>query len=288
MKNVGHSSDANDASYTIGSDSYFAPTTSMLRLNGLVSQHERRTEGSGGMSGSASLAPRSGRGINPHAHGETESQKHKTNGKPVQVTCGCLHTMVSLHEELEDRVSTTNAQTLDFSLAYQKEVLSRCSQILDCSTCIMRSGHMMLLGVVSDKLITSCEQAVTIHNQGSSDNTEYDHKAPAPSPSSSTSCSLSTSARSSPLGPRAGTEGNGRHSDTCIVSVGCYNIDGATEWSYVVRVLIILQLRQVLVLLSRMQLIAESTSRFTQVTALKRRKQRLTAVMEKVKCLTQS
>lgn len=189
-----------------------------------------------------------------------------------QTACKCLQSIVSLLEELENRASTIDTHPLDSVLAYQKEALNHCSRMVGCSPCAARSDYMMLLGVVSDKLISSYEHVITKHTESTRKRVDNNEDEDGTSSSSSSSF-------------RAGTEGGAEY--TRIVSFGCYKIDGAAEWKYVSRVLITLQLRQVFGLLAQMQHIAERTARGPQVSALRIREQRLKAITEKFKHFAQ-
>lgn len=210
-------------------------------------------------------------------------------------TCKCLQTILSLIEELENRACTTGGQTLDSILAYQKEALRHCIRVVHCSTCTARSDHMILLGVVSDKLITSYEHVIAgnmesflrgMRRNNSHHNTDMgteDEEAGAAGSGKSSSSSNGAERAGERDGGDDDVDGGGRSLRPRTVSFGCYKIDSQTEWEYVVRVLMTLQLRQVLGLLGSMQTIAEGTSRGPQIAAIRLRKQRLAAVGEKIK-----
>jgi hypothetical protein len=51
--------------------------------------------------------------------------------------------------------------TIDAVLAHQKVALKHCNNMVRCLACIARSDYMMLLVIVVDKLVDSCEQVVT-------------------------------------------------------------------------------------------------------------------------------
>ena len=85
-----------------------------------------------------------------------------------------------------------------------------------------------------------------------------------------------------------GGGGEARERLARVVSFGYYKIDSPTEWGYVMRVLILLQGRQVFELLARMQHIAEKTSRGPQVSAMRIREQRLKTITKKFKRFGQS
>ena len=188
-----------------------------------------------------------------------------------QAACQCLQSILGLLEELENRASTTDAYTMDSALAYHKEALNHCIHMVRCSACTARSDYMMLLGVVSDKLITSYEQIINENTESAQKGVESNERGSGIASSSSPSSGV------------GGGAGEAREKLARVVSLGYYQIDGPTEWEYVMRVLILLQVRQVFDLLARMQHIAEETLRGPQVSATRMREQRLKTIAEKFK-----
>lgn len=195
---------------------------------------------------------------------------------PKQGDCQCFQTTLVLLEGFENRASTLGTQSIDSILAYQKKALNHCTHMVRCPACAARSDYMVLLGVVSDKLITSYEQVIAR-------NTENLLKPPF--------SNQHHGDQNSEDGRRLGTctpfsspsDGGGAALAACAVTFGCYKIEGHKEWDFVVRVLIALQLQQVASLLAHMQVIAERMSREPQLAALRMRKQRLKLATEKVR-----
>ncbi|KAL8898730.1 MAG: hypothetical protein Q9192_001929 [Flavoplaca navasiana] len=156
-------------------------------------------------------------------------------------------------------------------LAKQQSALNNCLRMARCVSCAARSDYMILLGVVSDKLITSYEQVVMDKDaklHAGTDNRDDQEGGKM-------ACSVVSS------GPISAAARDTRRK--CAISFGCYQVDGTTEWEFVVKVLIVLQLRQVFILLAHMQSIAEGTSRDQHVSALRMRKQRLQTLTSRVR-----
>lgn len=199
-----------------------------------------------------------------------------------QRSCRCLQNIVHLLEELETRVRMTEPQAIDSVLAYQKEGLIHCSHMVQCTTCSRRLEHMTLLGLVTDKLITSYEQVIERHLMSVG---RYDDKVARKDIKASSPSSLSfVTAFSAP----EASVNDGYGSSSRVITFGCYRLDRAAELEQVSRVLFTLQLRQMHGLLTRMQSISEITLRGQQVPALKSREQRLKNVLDNVQHLVRS
>ena len=198
---------------------------------------------------------------------ETTINGHTLN----QGKCECLQTTLRLLEEFENRATTTDSSNLDSVLSKQQSALNNCLRMARCVSCAARSDYMILLGVVSDKLITSYEQVVMDKDaklHAGTDNRDDQEGGKM-------ACSVVSS------GPISAAAPDTRRK--CAISFGCYQVDGTTEWEFVVKVLIVLQLRQVFILLAHMQSIAEGTSRDQHVSALRMRKQRLQTLTSRVR-----
>lgn len=141
---------------------------------------------------------------------------------------------------------------LDAILAQQKEAVKHCNSMVRCSACTARSDYMMLLVIVIDKLVDSCEKVVT---------------------------KLVNSSRMGSDKVEAACGGNQK------MHFGQYEIDTPTEQQYVSRVLAALQLNNVLCLLARMLNVAASASRGSQLSALRTTEQKIRATAEKLKLL---
>ena len=254
-----------------GPTPHFSTATSHLQVDRLPFQQQLKEEEQARRERASALATTS-----PPFHTRPrgfEAQSKDWGSLPKdpsqQGACQCLQSILGLLEELENRASTTDAYTMDSVLAYHKEALNHCIHMVRCSACIARSDYMMLLGVVSDKLITSYEQITNKNTESAQKGVENNERGTGISSSSSSGV--------------GGGGGQAREGLARVVSLGYYKIDCPTEWEYVMRVLILLQVRQVFELLARMQHIAEETSRGPQVSATRMREQRLKAIAEKFK-----
>jgi hypothetical protein len=143
--------------------------------------------------------------------------------------------------------------TIDAVLAHQKVALKHCNNMVRCLACIARSDYMMLLVIVVDKLVDSCEQVVTkVVNSFS-------------------------------------TKGSGEAQTACgkapKMQFGQYEIDTLTEQEYVSRVLAALQLKNVLDVLARMLTVAASASRASHLSALRATEQRIRGSAERLRQL---
>ena len=257
----------------------FSPTTPHQQVEKVAfQQREEKEQPHRGNSSAFAIAPPPSSANQQHSQGQCRDWGSLSVNQSQVGACKCLQTILGLLEEFENRASTTETYTMDSVLAYQKEALDQCNYMVRCSTCTARSDHMMLLGVVSDKLITSYEQAITEHTGGARKRVVH-HEGHSGTSSSSPSLSRSSSSGEA--------EGEGVKEFARVVFFGAYKIEAATEWEYIIRVLITLQLRQVFELLTRMQHIAKQTSRGPQVSALRMREQRLKIITGKIQRLAQ-
>ena len=258
----------------------FSPTDPPQQMDKLVfQQREEKEQPRRGNSSAFAIAPPSSSIDQQHSQAQRRDRGSLTETRSQLGACKCLQIILGLLEEFENRASTTETYTMDSVLAYQKEALDHCNHMVRCSACIARSDHMMLLGVVSDKLITSYEQAITEHTEGARKRVVR-HERQSGTLSSSPSLSRSSSPGE--------VEGEGVKGFARVVFFGAYKIEGATEWEYIIRVLITLQLRQAFELLTRMQHIAKQTSRGPQISALRMREQRLKIITAKIQRSRQS
>ena len=258
----------------------FSPNASYQQVEKLaVQRREEKEQPRRGISRAFAIAPPLSNTNQQHPQAQCRDWGSLSETQSQLGACKCLQIILGLLEEFENRASTTETYTMDSVLAYQKEALDHCNHMVRCSACTARSDHMMLLGVVSDKLITSYEQAITEHTEGVRKRVVH-HKGHSGTSSSSPSLSRSSSSGE--------VEGEGVKGFARVVFFGAYKIEAATEWEYVIRVLITLQLRQVFELLTRMQHIAKQMSREPQVSALRMREQRLKIITGKIQRFAQS
>ena len=74
--------------------------------------------------------------------------------------CRCLQTIISLIENLEHNSNSIESSTLDSVLAFYKETVTQCKPLLHCGACTARSEHLLLFGLICEKLVDFCERIV--------------------------------------------------------------------------------------------------------------------------------
>lgn len=165
-----------------------------------------------------------------------------------QSTCQCLQSTVVLLEELENKSGAIDPTALDSAMAFHKEALIQCDAMLRCARCSARSEYMMLLTVVCEKLVALCEKV--LHRY-------LEHIAQ--------------------LGP-------GDNSSRQRIFLGDYEIDLTHEWEYLMKVVIVFQLRNLGRLLGKMKTLASSAIRGSQLQILiatERRLRRMTVSLQR-------
>lgn len=200
----------------INMDSYLAspPLTSRQPHFGAIS--------GGPESWSLSTLPRAPEGLESVLGNGSKSLRPSGNS-PTR--CECLRTIEVLFEELERKKHTIDPAALDSILASQKKALVRCNSVLSCSTCAARSEYILLLGLITERLATLCESTVSLYLK------EVQRRS-----------SFRTSS-------------NGKHhsrtssEETNKVFLGRYEIESPEEWSSLIRVLIVIQIRNLRILL---------------------------------------
>ena len=128
--------------------------------------------------------------------------------------------MVTVIEDLEDKGTHVNTTALDSILMSQKEALDRCNSVLDCSTCYLRPECILLLGMVTELLASSCESTVTKYLDTANDGTLFRE----------TDAAARYHSGGSPMG-------------LIKVSLGGYNIERPEERVKIVQLLIVMQLQ---------------------------------------------
>jgi hypothetical protein len=173
----------------------------------------------------------------PSQHGpENTAVSHHS-----QSICQCLQTMVILLEELENKSRAIDPTALDSAMAYHKEALTQCNDMLHCARCSARSEYMMLLTVVCEKLVALCEKA--LHQY-------LEHIVQSP-------------------------KRPGENSSRQRIFLGDYEIDLTHEWEYLIKMLIVFQLRSLGRLLGKMKTQASSAIRGSQLQLLLATERRL-------------
>ena len=173
--------------------------------------------------------------------------------------CQCLWTIEVSLEELERKKRIADPAALDSILASQKKALAGGNAVLDCSTCVTRSEYVLLLGLTTEKLVTLCESTVFLYLK------EVQRRSGSRTSSDSTCRSRTSSGESTKL------------------FLGRYEIESLEEWSSLTRVLIVLQLRNLLTLLVRIKEAAVSGTNVTQLPMVKAAERRVGALIQKLR-----
>ena len=195
----------------------------------------------------------------PQMPSKDDSANQQT--KPAS-KCRCLNTISLL---LEGRTQLPNSSVkLDLILASQKETLARCHSVLSCSTCSPRPEYILLLGMVTERLVSLYECIIDRYLACvSSAQLPFRHGAAA-------------AAATSP-GPRNHHRNSPSSSGEVKVFLGNYEIDHPDEYNGLMRVLIVMQLRCLWKFVTGMKKAAESGAAVVapRVYALEKRAMRL-------------
>ena len=176
-------------------------------------------------------------------------QKHSSQSSQRTRPCRCCNVIASMLERLEARNSVVDRSALDKILASQREALNHCNSVLQCTECILRPEYILLLGVVAERLTTSCESIVAQYLSESSEQSLSNHSAFGRG-----KCKLSK--------------------EQNRIYVGSYGIESVEEWHGLMQFLIALQLRSLVHLLRRMKKAAStgvSAARLPNIGATERR-----------------
>lgn len=161
-------------------------------------------------------------------------------------SCSCMHTALGILENLEVKNSRLNLDAVDHVLCFKKQALTQCNAMLDCRNCNALSGFMMLLVVICEKMVASFERlATSCHDQQK----QQHHETP------------------SGLGGWAKADGTGLGKGQSIF-LGDYEVDLAEERWSLVRVLVMLQLKNLGNLLMRLRSVSSPWNWETHRTIL--------------------
>jgi hypothetical protein len=162
--------------------------------------------------------------------------------------CVCMQKAVDILEELEiaDGGSNDADICVDQVLSTQKRALGQCSFMLGCGSCSLRSGVVMTLIAVCEKMLHAFERVSRSYQlqQENCDN--------SPSPAGE------DAARLAMLNAKQGTEFAGY--------LGRYKVDTYKEWRSLISVLIILQLKKLGTLLGKLKTVATQLNWETHLT----------------------
>jgi hypothetical protein len=177
-------------------------------------------------------------------------------------TCDCLSKVVFAVEQFEASANAGNRAELDSIVAYEKEAIKCCRRMLKCSICMVKRENLVLLAFMTEKIVTACGRIVVLYRM-------KDNNRDIIMENSSTSSSSSSSNRnnSTPSDLIMST-----HMDTSSewqeLLLGDYEINSSLEWEHLVRVLIFLQLRAVMDLLTDMKSMGSKILGETQMAIL--------------------
>ena len=172
--------------------------------------------------------------------------------------CQCLRLIEVLLEDLERKKYLDDPAALDSILAWQKRALAHCSTVLRCSACGSRSEYILLLGLITERLATLCESTASLYLK-------------------ELRCRSSLRKIS-----------NGRHhsrtlsEESSTVFFGRYEIESTEEWSSLIRVLIILQLRSLRSLLGNLKIAATAGTNATQLPMMQATERRVGNLIQKL------
>lgn len=173
--------------------------------------------------------------------------------------CQCLWTIEVSLEELERKQHIVDPAALDSILALQKKALAGGYSVLDCSTCVSRSEYVLLLGLTTERLVTLCESAVSMYLE------EVQRRS---------------SSRTSPDRKYQSRTSSGESIKTFL---GRYEIESLEEWSSLMRVLIVIQLRNLLTLLAGIKKAALSGTNVTRLPMVQATERRIGVLIQKVR-----
>ncbi|KAL8724113.1 MAG: hypothetical protein Q9166_008125 [cf. Caloplaca sp. 2 TL-2023] len=175
-----------------------------------------------------------------------------TSSHSTASSCRCMSTALDILEVLEIKNSKISLEAIDGILSFKKRALNQCNVMLECQGCNSHSQFMMLLVVICDKMVASFERLSLscreVHQQM--------HIDPSTLGNQQSQC------------PIQGTTNNNTKKSTegfTIVDgkplfVGEYEVDLDEERCYLVRQLVMLQLRNLATFELRLKGIANGWS----------------------------
>ncbi|EAW14647.1 uncharacterized protein ACLA_076880 [Aspergillus clavatus NRRL 1] len=206
---------------------------------------------------------------------------------PPTQSCQCLASVVFAVEEFETNCNTENRAELDSIIAYQKRAIKCCRSMVNCTSCTSKRENFVLLVFITEKIVAVCGQIVVLYS--AKDGTPCTQAAPGPSSLRGYDRLLedwdldtSTSSRSSgSLRPVS----RSTFSDWRELRLGDYEVSSRLEWEYLVRVLILLQLRAVTELLADMKKVGGDVLGEMQKASLARAERSVCELEENVSIL---
>ncbi|KAK2753897.1 hypothetical protein FQN54_007256 [Arachnomyces sp. PD_36] len=158
------------------------------------------------------------------------SSSGESSASPTADTaCQCLGRAIHILEDLENLIRQKKPNSIDSILSVQKQALVHGSKMVECKNCNALSASMLLLSLVSEKLVTLCERVAT------SCSTERQQQQTEQDLERNRSTSIS----------------NGQK-----VYLGEYEMESINEWGPVANVLLFMQSKRLLCMLSRLKNLA--------------------------------
>ncbi|KAK2616582.1 hypothetical protein QQS21_000405 [Conoideocrella luteorostrata] len=157
--------------------------------------------------------------------------------------CDCTGTALRMLELIATPPTRDDWQATEKKLYFLKKVISQCVVLSQCSSCPEDSGLSMLLIVMFEKLQTLFEEVADWRRRNVDHHGVLDSRQ---SPPSREARSYSSQDRGSPYQkPAAKPRSN--------LSMGCYQIDTPEEHLNIISTLVLLQLRRLAALVSKMR-----------------------------------
>ena len=183
-------------------------------------------------------------------------------------SCQCLAAVVFAVEELESGCNSGNRADLDSIVAYEKEAVNCCRSMLKCGGCGSKRENLVLLVFMAKKIVALCGRIVILYREKNSETRASSvtslMQGCSPFERPSHSGSVEDWEFSTSLSSTLSNTDSSHSSSVASVSpvtpldwqetlLGDYEISSPLEWEHVVRVLIFLQLREVMELLADMK-----------------------------------
>lgn len=169
--------------------------------------------------------------------------------------------MVILLEDLESKARQVDTAALDSILVSQKEALGRCNSVLNCSTCFLRPEYILLLGMVTERLVSQCESTVAKYLDDVNEGTPFRETL------ADGKCHL-----------------RGKAIDDCRVCFGSYEIETPNERVGLVRLMIVNQLQSLREFIEAVAVaVASRREGKTQVLKVRAAEQRLSKLIQRIR-----
>ncbi|KAK3077337.1 hypothetical protein LTS18_010549 [Coniosporium uncinatum] len=181
-----------------------------------------------------------------HSHiAQTSPSRSEQAGS--QSGCQCFQNAILILEELEATNRRMDVFSLDCVCKFQKDVLGHCNIMLECERCKNHSANFMLLAFIGEKLAFSFEKAANkCEEQARVDQKINEQKAAMARPG----------------------ELERRESYSSNMSLGEYECNDPQEWSHLMRMLLLIQLKRLGGVIGRLKGIATHEKRETQLLML--------------------